>query len=529
MHKASLYYLEKNATHTVGDFVDPAKWQKTEASLKYRVTNTTFYKDELERHWCVFFSIKPYRANIKKAVRALESVTELEEMRGVTLALPLESHGFHYYWDASCRTPDNVATAETQSIGRELKIPVEYDSGYKSYQFQAKEYKQIILRIWSALEKAGVDLNYCMPLADAYELAAQDDILTPVSHGSYQEVKGRHGRLLIQEPNPNGFVSPLSSVMINGGDLYEYDIQGGNHNIVLAKRLAFHCEHLMRAKDNIIEDIHSCSKPSQTLTDDASLLLDELSEILNQALDDQAFLEACARCFAIDKNDHLSQIQQQVLVFENLLPGNSRSHLLPFFKSGLVLKFLIEKPNAKQLRVLLTQVVNAARDEITQMQEEFLQPAIEGFLREARISVEQVQQAILARPSDFQNIYRRLIHIQHEALVYEKALSKVRKGEYAGALEKIWHKTTGSVNDKAIAVLRNYTLKGSQWLCFLLGHWNRSKVYELDHMILALTKELTEAEVKHPLPVLLVELSYFAEAHHCPELAERLLFILSRL
>ena len=101
----------------------------------------------------------------------------------IKVALPANPQEHVHYFDVTMPPPSaDIMICDQEQMGKEIIISMDYDSSKNSYVYDPSKYKTLLLRVWKALEQAGVELNYISPDQDDIPVNCDEDIATPFSY-----------------------------------------------------------------------------------------------------------------------------------------------------------------------------------------------------------------------------------------------------------------------------------------------------------------------------------------------------------
>lgn len=472
--------------------------------------------DNENRSWQLYVSVKPSNENLEKALYALDMLVKSELALGnykfptIKVALPEDCSQHQHYFDAALPPPSpSIPVSDQDQMGREICVALDYNSLKRNYALNPSDYKVLMLKIWRALEKCGVEINYITPDIDEMTVNCDREILTPFSYSARKNPLARHGLLLAGEANPNLFDDPLLGLRITRKDLDDYDIKGGVAPVVCFKRIDYLSTRLERIKKPIREDITAFLEAVDQ-EPNCQTVLQKLNDIL-AIKDNDAFINACTGLY------------NNTAEWLPLLPRKPTTAMDPVFniKEAKLRAFRLTDIPAriKALREQLQMLVQFTTTEIENIKKYDFQTGNMENLEEQK----KQDRAIERHPAIAQRLFRRLVHIDNvEKRLIREQERMISEFKFPEAYQQIWDQTPGGLLTKSRALLRDYTKDSNPLILFFTGHWGRSPAQIIEvQRILDNDKELNDFEK-------LMSRMYEIPLKDSGSLGQRLAFILQK-
>ena len=401
-----------------------------------------------EQEWQYRFSIKPTRENLEKAASALQTVAMLQDNEKhptIKLRSVVARDGSEPYWDAAEPVLNRSGSTDRQQVGKELCVTVE--------DFDAIYHKELILQIWAALEKEGVEMGYAPIPLDEKALNAESNILLPIiySAGKYNKLNPqRHGILHSENYNPKYFPDPLDEINITQSDLKKHGIKNCSFVKISEKQIQYQDEKNRHHLEKLTLEWETVKTTSS----------DEL-------------IENIMRDYFDDKRSDIP---------ENKLPQHSDAAATPVTNQREMVSIKeindsSEKENA--IADLLLEVKNARENLIDELS--CSDSPFRSLIPNAKR--DEIVGAVNTQPQKMMELYRRSVHISHDIqatkICKEKIINAVPK-----SYRKIWDdKKYLSDFDRAKALLQDYAKNDSFLSRFFHAHMNRSYCKDVNEVL----------------------------------------------
>ncbi len=417
--------------------------------------------DTENRSWRLYISVKPTPQNLKSALTTLDTFVSTEPLfrdqkhPTIKIALPENPNQHSHYFDVTLPPPaPHIMVLDHDQMGREISISLDYDSSKNNYTYDPLIYKDLILKIWSALEAAGIELNYVTPDIDELLINCDDrEVLTPFTYSAKKEEDARHGLLFCPEANPKKFSDPLNGIRITLKDLEDYKIAGGRTAVVCYKRIEFQEERNLRASDTLKK------------------YMTEFIARRHIVPNCQTVLQNIQALIAIANNEEFLKASQELLNKINewalMLPRRAGAKLSYILHDNEIKQCLLKTDAAKvkALREFFQDLVYRSQEEIKKIKSDMpAEPTNAKYLAEA----------IDANPTVAQGIFRMMIHLENAENRLEKEQNRLLHDcKFPPSYQQIWDETKGDLYEKARALLSDYTKGGSIFKLAFYGHFNR--------------------------------------------------------
>ncbi|QRN04563.1 hypothetical protein GH742_12155 [Legionella sp. MW5194] len=345
--------------------------------------------------WQFRVAIKPGRENAIKAAQALGA---------------LQQFNTNYHPECKIFIPDDNSRLETwdptirggdrDQRGKEICVYMEYskvakrpqyysDSGYPNQDYL----KKLMLDIWQALDKAGVELAYVSPGPGEKEILVEDGTLTPFSYSSFKPYKGRHGLLNSNTYNPNEFLDPLEGVSFSAKDLKKQDITPLKAGCS-AKRLCYQRQHYAEGLVEADKDLNAPFKEDKTYVS----VVTDLKRLMVIKDDDDLVAEIEGLIKLMRDPDNASLFHEPFAAIGT--PGQSI-----FTNAGEMLK---RQP--AQARSVLTSLISAIADEKKQAVDEMCKVLPSS----SKVTREELEKQFDLNPKAFHRLYQRYAFLAQE-------------------------------------------------------------------------------------------------------------------
>jgi predicted transcriptional regulator len=445
------------------------------------------------RDWQFRIAVLPTPDNLQKARAVLDNFVSTEPLyqQKDSLYPRIKIIGPKHnpsQWNPTLSSLTSEPVADRDQRGKEICV---YMSVHKSqYMLSPSEYKTLILKLWKALEDAGVELSYVTPAHDEFELPCEAEILTPICYSAYKPYSlregVRNGILLANSANPKDFPDPLTGIEITVSDLRKYKTRGGTGSIVAAKRVEYQRKNLQLAKEQTQKEISSLFekdneeysyKSFRHALEKAQLLLqhiDNTEEKIEEAftfLREQSWRTLIPRVpdSAQNQIDLLSQIDSALKKLANTQ-----------------IKSTIEERKSladKWLKAIIEQQ-EFVQTELNEIKKDFEKITVWEGLKSI-FTGENILEKTEKKPCVFQALYRRLIHIQHAEARLKREEQRLQAYAFPPGYVDIWNslREKNSAFEKAKALLLDYTKNDSRAKRIGTFHWNRHHVSEITSIL----------------------------------------------
>lgn len=339
--------------------------------------------------WQLRVAIFPTRDNILKAMAAINSVIgELKNIPELKIFMPPENQHLTQ-WDATLGVPES----DRDQRGKELCFSLEYDEDAKRYPMTPKEYKDFMLRVWSAFDAYGVDTGYTTSYGER-EIPATLGIMSPFCYATDKDFTKPHALLHAENYNELGLPDPFEGVVFTETDMTRYGIRSFSAATQSAERVNYYANHLPIAEAKLISDFNRLINNSPTM--DVEKILKDACELSDEEL--AKFFQANGKFDSI----------------KPYLPGRSDSKLSPLYNPHIA-----AYPPKKQ-RELLQELYTNYKKEVKRNFEDITANGNDSFLKFLTTNVpcsdSDVRRVMSNLPHEMQEFYRRYVHIQHERM-----------------------------------------------------------------------------------------------------------------
>jgi len=283
------------------------------------------------------------------------------------------------------------------------------------------------LRIWAALQNAGVEMGYVIPPTDEKPIATNCDLITPFAYSLPKIWDKRHALLYSQDYNQKQLSDPLQDVIFTKQDLIAHGINISATETMCEQRLANQKQHAEQAQlviDAELNAIKSHLSKARTLDEELEKLealiknINDDTALVNVLKQHQDLLKNIASLYPRQDNSRMTMYlwMADFSVWEDLLTETNQNILhgkAACFRDSLEkirATFHHRKEHGEAIKNIIADFqCKAVANETSPFVAEIKQK-----LNNAGIMPEDLTLMVLANPVQMQLIYRKLHHVINE-------------------------------------------------------------------------------------------------------------------